>query len=260
MLMTVLGHRYHQWAELRNQQPVTYHKLGGDPELFRQKGHSMPKAAPTLAAAPSTSPASNSNIPVAVHNFSVPTISLPIWSTGATVTVHDDGGPKKERSRGNYFWQMAPTNRTQMFENELQKWSLSFFAISQNRYAVEGWSWGYWMYWRAQYLSIYHRKTNTRLRESWFQDCKRTLENPHRKLQETNHHIRRQSSVGEDITYRQTDCLDDLRRLQNLWRQRSHLGHQRLSKVQLNNDNVQAFDTKWDEVWSAVTARPTDNI
>ena len=34
---------------------------------------------------------------------------------------------------------------------------------------------------------------------------------PHRTLQETSHHSRRQSSIGEEITYRQTDCLDDLR-------------------------------------------------
>ena len=32
------------------------------------------------------------------------------------------------------------------------------------------------------------------------------------------------------------------------------------SKVQSKNDNVQAFDTKWDEVSSAVNDRPTDNI
>ena len=30
-----------------------------------------------------------------------------------------------------------------------------------------------------------------------------------------------------------------------------------LLKVQSKNDNVQAFDTKWDEVLSAVTDRPT---
>ena len=32
------------------------------------------------------------------------------------------------------------------------------------------------------------------------------------------------------------------------------------SKVQLNSGNVRAFDTKLDEVLSAVTDRPTDNI
>ena len=33
-----------------------------------------------------------------------------------------------------------------------------------------------------------------------------------------------------------------------------------LSKVHLKNDNVQAFDTKWDKILSAVTDRPTDSI
>ena len=33
-----------------------------------------------------------------------------------------------------------------------------------------------------------------------------------------------------------------------------------LSKVQLKNDNVQVFDTKWDQVFSAVADRPTDII
>ena len=33
-----------------------------------------------------------------------------------------------------------------------------------------------------------------------------------------------------------------------------------LSQNKLENDNVQDFDTRWDEVWSAVTDRPTDSI
>ena len=38
----------------------------------------------------------------------------------------------------------------------------------------------------------------------------RTQENPNRKFQETSHHSYRKSSIREEITYRQTDCLDDL--------------------------------------------------
>ena len=33
-----------------------------------------------------------------------------------------------------------------------------------------------------------------------------------------------------------------------------------LSNVQLKNDNVQTFDTKWNEVLPAITDRPTDSI
>ena len=43
----------------------------------------------------------------------------------------------------------------------------------------------------------------------------------------------------------------------NQWRQRSHLGLQRFIKRPTNNDNVQALDTKWDEVLSAITERQT---
>ena len=32
------------------------------------------------------------------------------------------------------------------------------------------------------------------------------------------------------------------------------------SEIQVKSDNVQAFDTKWDEVLSAVTDRFTDNL
>ena len=31
-------------------------------------------------------------------------------------------------------------------------------------------------------------------------------------------------------------------------------------KVQLKNDSVQAFDTKWDEISSTITDRPTDSM
>ena len=37
--------------------------------------------------------------PVAVHNSSIPTISLPIGSTEATATVPDYGGPRREKQR-----------------------------------------------------------------------------------------------------------------------------------------------------------------
>ena len=70
-------------------------QAGDDPELFLQREHTMPKAASKLAEAPSTPPASISNTPVAVHNATIATISLPIESTEATVTVPDYGGTEK---------------------------------------------------------------------------------------------------------------------------------------------------------------------
>ena len=47
--------------------------------------------------------------------------------------------------------------------------------------------------------------TNTGLRESSFQDRKRTQEDPHVKLREISHY----SQSEEEITCGQTDCVDD---------------------------------------------------
>ena len=85
-------------------------------------------------------------------------------------------------------------------ENWFKNWIFSFFAISQSRYASDWWGWGCWKYWRAHYFSNNYRKTNTRLRESWLQDCKRTPKNPKRKLQETSHHSRRHIAFPTDST------------------------------------------------------------
>ena len=82
-----------------------------------------------------------------------------------------------------------------------------------------------------------------------FQDCKRTHENPDRKLQETSHQSEKGSFTGRQIawviynnfkTSGENGAILDVRVL---------------SKVQLKNDNVQAFDAKWDEVLSSVTNR-----
>ena len=73
------------------------------------------------------------------------------------------------------------------------------------------------------------------------------------EVQETCYHSRRKSSFREEITFGQTQCLDDLQLLHNL-------DFRELPKVPLENHNDQAFDTKWDEVLSAVTDRLTDNI
>ena len=50
-----------------------------------------------MAAALSPPPASISKSPVAVHNSSLPTTSIPTGSTEATVTVPDNGAPKEKQ-------------------------------------------------------------------------------------------------------------------------------------------------------------------
>ena len=81
-------------------------------------------------------------------------------------------------------------------------------------------------------LRVHHqratRKLNCQYNNSSIPSTfKRTQEDPDRELQETSYHSRRKSSIREEITYRQTDCLDDLRLLQYMRRQWSHLELQR---------------------------------
>ena len=100
------------------------------------------KAASKLAAAPSTRQARTSKTQVAVHNSSIPTTS---FTTGKYRSYSDSPWfwrTQKEGSRGKYDWQMASPSRIQKMEIELQKRILSFFAISQSRYATAWWSSG----------------------------------------------------------------------------------------------------------------------
>ena len=87
-------------SESRVAGPAISHfpKGGGDPALLPQRARSMPKAAQTKTATPSTQPASNSKASLAVPNSSVPTASSPIEITAPTITVLDFGGPKQREA------------------------------------------------------------------------------------------------------------------------------------------------------------------
>ena len=156
----------------------------------------------------------------AVHKSTTPTTSLLVEGTEATLTVPDGGGPKKRKAEAIVVdtWLQPAKFRSRKisFKSEVSH-------ASQHPRAAVLWigkSWGgSKKYWSSHLLSIRNKKTNTRLQESWFQDCKRTQENPNRKLQETSHHSSRQSSIREEFACRQKDCLDDLRLLQICWRQ-----------------------------------------
>ena len=102
-------------SESRVAGPAISHfpKGGGDPELLPQRARSMPKAAQTKTATPSTQPASNSKASLAVPNSSVPTASSPIEITAPTITVLDFGGPKQTEAEHIFCVQMASTGRTE---------------------------------------------------------------------------------------------------------------------------------------------------
>ena len=244
VLMNVLLHRHHLSAEWQNQQSVICHKLGGDSELFLQREHVLPKAASKLAAAPSAAQASISKNPVTAHNSSIPTASLPIESTEAAVTVPDNRGSKKREAEAIIIdmWPQPP---------EFRSWKISFKSEvchpSQYRRAAmprigeaeDPQSIG-----DLINSASFTAKTNTGLRESWLQECKWTQEDPNWELQETSHHSRRQSSIREEITYRQTDFLDDLRLLRDSWRQWSHLGLQKFIDSPIQERQRSGFSTQ----------------
>ena len=93
--------------------------------------HSVPKAATKFAAAPSTLLASNSKAPVTIHNPSLSTTFLPTENAALTVTALDCGGPENLEKPNNSPLTMPSTDRNQKQGNQLQKRSVSFFAISQ---------------------------------------------------------------------------------------------------------------------------------
>ena len=64
----------------------------------------MPTAFRKLAATSSIPPARISKILVAAHTSAIPTTSLTIESTEATVTVPDYGGPKKKPRQSPEGW------------------------------------------------------------------------------------------------------------------------------------------------------------
>ena len=88
---------------------------------------------------------------------------------------------------------MASTDRIWKLENQLQKRSLSFFAISQRRYAMD------WLRRMANKLTM---SLHQQLQQENQFGASRVLHsrlqadsgNPNRELQETSHHSRRQSS------------------------------------------------------------------
>ena len=102
-------------------------------QIFR---YDVPKAAPKLAAAPSTPPAGNLKDPPTVPNTSTPTTTLPTETTAPTITIPDYGGHQKKKP--NTLLMTSGLNRQNSeVGNQLQKRSLSFFAISQSRYAMD---------------------------------------------------------------------------------------------------------------------------
>ena len=106
---------------------------------------------------------------MAVHNSSFPTTSLPTETITLTVAVPDYGGSKK-REAEQYIVDRMATDR--ILKSDFPR-MLRVLTISSPQLPLT---------------------------------AERTLANSDRELQKTSHHSRKQSSIREEITYRQTDC------------------------------------------------------
>ena len=115
---------------------------GGDPEPFLQKKEYNAESSFKIGCSSKYTTSENFENSSGSTQFPIPTTS---FTTGKYRSYSDSPWlwrTQKERSRGKYDWQMASTNGIQKLEIELQKRILSFFATSQNRYAMDWWSWG----------------------------------------------------------------------------------------------------------------------
>ena len=91
-----------------------------------------------------------------------------------------------------------------------------------------------------------NRKNNIGLRKMLIQECKASYEVPKRELEDTCEHFRGRG------------CVDVLRLLHNLVRQRSHLGLERFIESSIKRATALKPSTRWcEEVSSAVTDRTT---
>ena len=62
------------------------------------------------------------------------------------------------------------------------------------------------------------------------------------------------------VSTRKTDRLDDQRQLSSDWRSWYSIGYADLFSVSLHDDNIQEFDTRWDEVLLSMTKTPSGDI
>ena len=250
MVMTVSAHRYHQQVELRNQRSVTHHKLEVTPSYPTNRAFN---------AASSTKIGCSSRVrwQRAIQKSSIGSTQLICsydsaadWNYISNIQSH----------RGPWLWRTQKERpNTLLLANgldpqnlEVRKYVSRAQVTHSSQYPRSS------MLWIGAVedaksidylitLASMPGKPNTRLRESWFQGCKVTTI-------EREAPPEQRSLTGGQIAWMIHDFLN------NQVAQRNHIGTPRdFANVQWKNDNVQAFDTKWDDVSSAITDRPADN-
>ena len=66
--------------------------------------------------------------------------------------------------------------------------------------------------------------------------------------------------IGRPTSQWKTDCFYDLRRLSRTWTHEAVLDFSDLFRITLHGDDVQIFDTRWDEVLLPTSQVPSDDV
>ena len=222
-------------------------QAGSDPEQFQLRDHPMPKAAPKLTAAPSTPPASISKAPFEVPSPSLPSTSLPIEITAPTVTVTDDGGPKSREAEAiiSNEWPQ-PT--------EFRSWNIRFKSevTHSSQYPRDAMLWIGEVEDAKSIDDLITSASITGKSKPDFENLDVNIASGLRKILTGS--FKKQVTTAEGKTQSEKSSLTDRQvawMIYDLFKisgnNEAILDFRHLSKNQLKNDNVQAFDTKWDE-------------
>ena len=117
---------------------------------------------------------------------------------------------------------------------------------------ISGWS---------QIFAFYHRNSWSKLWVTRRENCFSTEQNhPEYPLQEKGQSGGNESSQRRPLPPRKTECLPDLRILPCHWGNDSVENYADLFTVVLRNDDIQEFDSKWDDIGLSRTQIPSDDI
>ena len=100
-----------------------------------------------------------------------------------------------------------------------------------------------------------------KLRDAGREDCFCSeQDHPEFPIQEEGQSRGAESPNGGPVSTRKTDRFYDLRLISSYWRSWSSIGYAGLLSLTLRDDNVQEFDTRWDEVVLSMSKIPSDDV
>ena len=172
------------------------------------------------------------------------------------------GRPTKTADFGSSFWPIPYTNNICLLEDEIQNWGMYLFTISHGSFAVDqrtgdGWFSG-WLK-NLRVLSEGPGIPNFELLDARIALARnRIIQNTRFKkkvsLEEMKAHKEDRFLRGREIAYliydyfRVTGIHDSVENYADLF------------TISLRNDDIQEFDSKWDEILLSMTQIPSDDI